>query len=619
MTQTKENLGPAEKIIQTLLTYSDHMFHNRPGMVVPDASSVIGLKWSPVTCKTEKDGKQIVYRMDKVGKKTNKVDVGNLSNTNLIMKGRTKVGDYRPAGVFPEVAVWMYKQISEVWKLDNEFSARWASYAFSQEHKDLKVALAAFMLCQSRKGEAIIDGGKIAFYDDDYRDVGEAMCLLYNKNQKDLNPKLLLRIREILILPGVIIINRELGFTKSDRNPFLGRWPKAVEKWLRFREENPKLLEGAVKGGWRTTIMGLARFVGYKPLTPAFFEILRWKQKQSKDGRRKIAIGKAVKAAESWAGLTEKAICKKIVATKPNWKRIIGLLPKEVGVTRAIVAAAIEADSLSNKDLIIMTPTLEELGLLQIEDIKNRWEIAIKAADDMRAANIASRVRSKETKDKLQEAAETAVKKAVEEVAKDIRIYFMVDISGSMTTSIDSAKGYLTKFLHAFPPDRIHISVFNTSGKEIILKQNTALGVTNAFKGISAGGGTHYPAGFQIFSKHKPASSEDVIFIYVGDEEAHTFADDVRKSGLNPLAFGFVKVGGSVGFRAVQNTAGELGIPCFMIDEKTFDDPYAIPRTIRALIAATPVNKLTTASGVRESLIDVIMKTNLLQKPAWAG
>jgi hypothetical protein len=110
-----------------------------------------------------------------------------------------------------------------------------------------------------------------------------------------------------------------------------------------------------------------------------------------------------------------------------------------------------------------------------------------------------------------------------------------------------------------------------------------------------------------------------VIFIYVGDEEAQTFADDVRKSGLNPLAFGFVKVGGIAGFRAVQNTAGELGIPCFMIDEKTFDDPYAIPRTIRALIAATPVNKLTTTSGVRESLIDVIMKTNLLQKPAWAG
>ena len=32
-------------------------------------------------------------------------------------------------------------------------------------------------------------------------------------------------------------------------------------------------------------------------------------------------------------------------------------------LTRAIVAASVEAGSLSNKDLIIHTPTLEELGL----------------------------------------------------------------------------------------------------------------------------------------------------------------------------------------------------------------------------------------------------------------
>jgi hypothetical protein len=37
----KENLGPAERIVQTILAYSDHMVHNRPGMVVRDPSAAV--------------------------------------------------------------------------------------------------------------------------------------------------------------------------------------------------------------------------------------------------------------------------------------------------------------------------------------------------------------------------------------------------------------------------------------------------------------------------------------------------------------------------------------------------------------------------------------------------
>ena len=226
--------------------------------------------------------------------------------------------------------------------------------------------------------------------------------MLIRADKKDLNPKLLLRIHDLLSLDGVAQINRDLGFGKSARRPFLGRWPKAVEKWLRYREENPKMLEGLVRAGFRTTVMELARRIGYKPLTPRFFEILRWKQKQSDDGRRSMAIGAEVKAAESWAGLNEMQICERIVAEKPNWKRVVGLLPKEVGVTRAIMTAAIEAKALSDKDLVILTPTIEELGLMKVQEVRERWEQALKASEDMRAANIARNVQSKEVKEKLE-------------------------------------------------------------------------------------------------------------------------------------------------------------------------------------------------------------------------
>src|SRR5262245_36110423 len=297
-----ENLGPAERIVQTILAYSDHMVHNRPGMVVRDPSAVVGVRWSPVTHQVE-DNKKIVYQLVKNGKKTTKVKVGALGDDGIIRSDHgAALGEYRPAGVFPEVAVWMYRQAIEVWRLDNEFAARWASHAFGQEHRDLKVVLAALMLVQARRGDPVIDGGKVAFFDEDYRDVGEAMMLLLRKDGKDFNPKLLLRVHDVLSLPGVAAQNRALGFGKSARRPFLGRWDKAVEKWLRYREENPKLLEGLVKAGLRSTVMELARRVGYKPTNPKFFATLRWKQAQADDGRRRIAIGAEIAAAATWEG-----------------------------------------------------------------------------------------------------------------------------------------------------------------------------------------------------------------------------------------------------------------------------------------------------------------------------
>jgi hypothetical protein len=648
----RENLGPAERIIASVLAYTDHLYHGRPGMIVEDKRTNVGVRWLPVTHKVEGADK-VVYELTKVGKKTNKIRRGVMRNVpimapphdgrpvvvlpvrtkTMIVDGAREIGEYRDAGLFPEVAAWMYRQVAEVWKLDNEFAARWASFAFTQEHRDLKVVLAAFMLVQARKGDPVLDAGKVAFYDEDYRDVGEAMALIRRKDDKELNPKLLLRIHDVLALSAVAAINRELGFGQSPRKPFFGRWLGVVEKWLRHREDNPKMLDGLVKAGFRTTVIDLARRVGYKPTTVKFFETLRWKQAQAKDGRRGLMIGVELEKQATLEGMTEAEVCGWIVAEKPDWKRITGMLPKSVGITRAVVAAAIESKALSDRDLIIATPTLEELGLLDVPDVKKRWEKAIKNAEDSRAANIAKNVHSKEVKEKLVEAADTAVKKAVEAVVKNIRVYFMVDVSGSMQNSIEAAKAHIAKFLQGFPTDKTHVAVFNTTGREITLKHASAAGVENAFRGITAGGGTDYGAGVRTLMHHQPNADEDVLFIFVGDEEAHAFDGQVTASGLRPMAFGFVKTvpnGGAAGYRhaqyqgennvAVRETATRLGIPCFMIDEKTFDDAYAIPRTIRNLIAATPVGTAARAAvAPRMTFVDQILKTDLLRKPTWAS
>lgn len=646
MENTHENLGPAERIIQTLVTYSDHMVHNRPGMIVQDARTTIGVRWEPVTTVVEGDT-TTVFKLLKGAKpeevtqgekkiRIRGVRVGQLWKDNTIRVERRKVADFRPAGIYPEVARWIYSQIAEVWKLDNEFAAKWASYAFGQDHKDLRVALAAFMLVQSRKGDPVLENGAVLFHDDDFRDVGEAMCLI--TKGRFLNAKELLRVHRLLVLPQIAELNRELGFGRSARHPTLGRWPKAVEKWLRYRENNPQMLEGLVKSGFKSSVIKLARLVRYKPQSPTFFKTLGWEQTQATDGRRTLAIGQEWEKAETWEGQTEEQICQRIVGTKPSWKVIVGRVPVSVGITRAIMAAAIEANALSDKDLIIATPTLEELGLLKVQDIRERWELALRSAEDQRAANIARNVKNKDTQEKLQGAADTAVQKAVEEVARDLRVYVLVDISSSMDTAIEKAKTYLEKFLQGFKPEQLHVCVFNTAPREVTIRHASAAGVQQAFRGIASGGATDYGSTVHFCRQHPPKEGEDSIYIYVGDEDtrprthvvASTFGNSLKAYGLNPLSFGLIRVLPTtpdfhgqpwVLGTVVQRTAAELGIPCFQITEETFQDAYAIPRTIRNLIAATPVGKPVAGAPAprRLTLVDTILETKLLQKPNWAA
>src|SRR5512141_2339732 len=173
--QRLEQLGPAERIIQTITSYTDHAVHNRPGLVVPDARQKEGVRWDQATWVKEGEHK-VVYRVQKVGKRQLKTRVGvGQPGTNQVIEGGHVVGTFRNPGLFPEVVGFLYEQIAEVFRIDNEFAAKWASWAFENEdNRDLKVLLAAFLLVQNRYGEPVKDGDAVLL-DEDYRAVGEAM------------------------------------------------------------------------------------------------------------------------------------------------------------------------------------------------------------------------------------------------------------------------------------------------------------------------------------------------------------------------------------------------------------------------------------------------------------
>ena len=144
-----ESLGPAERLVQLIVNFPDHLWHNRPGVVRNG-------KWKAATRNEAHEHKT----------------AGRLSN-----------GEFRSPGPNPEAIEQVYGALADIWQANNELAARLASYIMKEtDWRDMKVVCAAFMLVQSRAGEAVTEeqeGRKVVlFHDDDYREVGEAMIKL---------------------------------------------------------------------------------------------------------------------------------------------------------------------------------------------------------------------------------------------------------------------------------------------------------------------------------------------------------------------------------------------------------------------------------------------------------
>jgi len=583
-----ESLGPAEKLIQLIINFPDHLWHNRPGVTRNG-------KWKAATRKEIEEHKK---------------------------NGRLRNGEFREPGPNAEAIEQVYGALADIWTANNELAARLASYVMKEtDWRDMKVVCAAFMLVQRRAGEPITEeqNGKkvVLFNDDDYREIGEAMIKLYEKgSNRMMNPKLIQRVGEVLSLPGVVTMNRTLSFGNlHKRKPFVGRYYSAVTDWLDFREANVSLLEGLKKSGYSKTVQSLARMVGYKPKSKRFFELLGWKQKQSTEGHRTIGLTDLQIRKLNFDSMSEKEICETIVAEKLGWKQVMGMLPKKIGLTPAIFVAMIE--QFSDKDLTILTPTLEELGLLKHEPIKQRWQTAIDKQEDQRARNIAKNLRDRELAGKLEASADAAITKAVSEATKEVNIHimFIIDTSGSMQGAIETSKEALSMIVQGFPPEKLHISSFNTVGTLLKPRHWSAAGVQHMLKSIGASGGTIYSSGVRVFyeSGVKIPPAGELILFAVGDEageEGSLFAGNLKQFGYVPSAIAHIVnvAPNSQRGNTVRLAAEELGVPYTEVNVEQFTDVYQVQRTLKAVLEAQPYRE-------KGSMIEKIMQTELLVSP----
>jgi hypothetical protein len=577
-------LGPAEKLLELVLTSSAHLWHNRPGIEVDGV-------WQPRPKRWTAPPKKAL--------------------------------EVRP-GLHTAAAVRLYSRLLDIYGLNQELMAHFASYALTRtDWRDLKVACAALMLVQRRDGRPIKgDDGAVAFYDDDLRRLGEAMLLFYEKKStRMVTPKAVLRVAELLETPEIARLNRRAGFgDPASKKPPLGRWKRAAARWLEYREKNPALLRGLVRAGFKETIKAMARKCGYKPQSQAFFEILGWKQKQAAAGHRTVGLGAlSLEKQERFDGLAEAEICEAIVEQRLTYKDVVGRLPKDLGLTPAIMAALMP--SLSDRDLRILTPTLEELGLMADADIRQRWELAIASATDQRALNIAKNVRGRELREKLEQAADVAARTAVAKATQDVdvRVMFLIDKSGSMEGAIEQSKEALSRILAGFPAERLSIATFDTMGTVLQLKAPSRAGVQHLLMGVKAGGGTVHAAAIRALQARGvrvPAEARLVVIV-VGDEAGEA-GDQIAKAfkdcgyRVSALALLVSLAAHATRGTSIRSCAKVLGVPFSEVSVSQFDDPYQVTRVLQTLLEA-PV---AVGAEPRPAWVEQVMATPLLE---WAA
>lgn len=619
-----EARGVAERVLDTLLTHAGHLHHGRPGLVTPQPGAVIPT-WTPVVLKRIPDSRQ----GEVLTPKRQRIGTYSPTDGQIMAPTGAILGRYQPAGLFPEAVAWLYRQVADIARLDGEIAARLASWAFTQDHRDLKVVLAAYLLVQDRAGQPVLEHGKRVFDDVDYREVGEAMLLLTSKDRFD--PKMINRVYDVLHLPQIVAINRELGFIRG-RNANVGRWTAAVHTYLRAREQNPKQLTRAVDAGFRQALIQLAQRSRYKPESPAFFQALRWRQVQhAESGHRTLGIGENVAAAESWAGLSEAEVCARIVGLRYAWKRITALLPPTVGVTPAVVLAANQGGAFSDRDLVILTPMLEDLGLVgpdaQDNPVKARWTAAVATVEDQRARNIAKNARTEGVREQLEAAADASIGRAVEAAMKDLHLRVLVDVSGSMSGSVPVAIEWTTRFLGGIPLDHLQVAVFNSIGRRVAIPHASRAGVEAAFRGVQAGGSTFHASGLAALDK--PPADAEWILVIIGDQEETGHLGPFFQQTLwpKPSAVAYLEVRRShdADARYAERSAADCRVPFIRLDASQFadaTDPYQMPRLWRRLIAAAPVPTGDAPNPYvakpRVSLIDQVLATEKLRVPPWA-
>lgn len=405
------------------------------------------------------------------------------------------------------------------------------------------------------------------------------------------DPKLLKRMVEIAKR------KQKLGSKAQAASHFTHAMKTAVAKYIKFREQNPKSLEGIRKAGLSKRFQYLYRAVRVRPSKSAA-SLLGWRQGSLSNPNNPLQKDVKKKEVFDFTGLSDLEIAEKIRREKIPVTSIV--LPDRK-LSPVIAAAMLE--QASPNQAVIMRATFDKEGLLKDKETKKYFEQKIKGASALDRVERINTSIDKEVEEMLKRA---KAENRKEEVGDLGSVFIHIDISSSMSQALKEAVDVGSTFAEAIknPEKNFGWGTFNSNGT---LLKNPDSFEKDAFKarlyGVHVGGNTNCLACYEHAMKK---GFKTHVFITDGGHNGPNLTSMIETVGHHygkPSSVVIVRVGSYD--QRLREAFQSCGIPVAELTPDKLKESALVSQVIRASIKGKSV------------ILEEIMGTKLLTLPEW--
>lgn len=463
---------------------------------------------------------------------------------------------------------------------DPYFLAHFTSYAINKlPSKDLKVVATFINALSDADGTPFSLGSK--YRKPNLRMVSQAAL-------QDLDPKLVSRVIELANL------KIKIG-SRPEGTHFPRSLKTAVKKYLRFREQNPKALEGIKKVGFSNVVKNIYRNTHTSPSDEAA-SILNWKQKDGRDIQMR-------KNTFDFSGMGDLAIATKIREDRLPPTGVLGALPNKIS---PVVAVAI-LEQATGDQAVVLTSLFEQQGLLKDREVKKVYSDKLKTAKT--ALDRIDRIKKELDEDVVKVMKTAKAEKRKDDVGDIGKVFVHIDTSSSMDRAIELAKESGAIFAECVknPVANFHWGTFSSSGKLLPVPGTFEKDAfASALYGVRASGMTDCLA---LYKEARKKGCDIDVYITDQGHNVGSIEDRIAKveaEGLGkPKAVVIVNVDNHWNDNTLKVGFEKAGIPVTEINPDSLKESALVTQTIKtALLGAN-------------AILDDIMAEPLLTLPSW--
>lgn len=504
---------------------------------------------------------------------------------------------------------------------DPYFLAHFLSYVItSTDNKDLKLVAAFVNSLSDADGTPFFAGSK--YNKPNLRVVSQAALM-----DRAFDAKMIERFIEIAK------IKQPLGTKHGHGKHLTSGMQTAIRKYIRYREANPRALEGIRKAAMTRRFRHLYQLMTMGPSFEAA-SILNWKQKGKEirlaDGstetvrywsqaeRRYVPGPESINKKDffNFKGLKDIEIAEKIRREKLSAIGALGALPEKIS---PVIAVAV-LEQATGDQAVILREVFDSQGLLKhpevMELFKQKIATAKTALDRVERINTAVDVEVTN----VMKAAKAESRKREMGTAFG-RVFVHIDVSSSMTSALALAKDYGSTIAECIPnpQENFYWGLFNAAPRILEAPKSFEKDAFHsALYGHHASGSTDLFACWDASRKLK--CDLDIFITDSGHSGAYAqITDKILKAGTNvPKVIGIVQISGKGGY-GTNAVADERNYENFKRAIEAGGLVVARINEDALRQSALVVQTLKQALFGKEALVEQILATTLLKLPAWYG